>query len=634
MDGQNVRDHFGQSIAGVGDLNLDGYEDYLIGSPGFDGTGQNAGLVVLLSGETSTPLASISGLNPGDQIGHSIAFLGEHDGDGIPKVALGSPYATTALGAFTGITRIYGWDSVANDFTLLDELDGPMVGAMFGATLAAFDEDGDGDLDLAVGAIGANSLDGQVLTFTMTAAGPDLPASGVYDGSLGSGEMFGWAMCATDTSTGAPGTNPGEDLVVGAPFAMDLAVESGAVILIDDAGGMTQLINPFSTIADAHMGYSVAGGGNALGDAMEEIVAGAPDTLLGNVLVWSGSDLSVRRNLSGSAAGDRFGQSVLLIPDANFDLLADLAVGAPGFDGDRGAFYVNEISLAGYLLYSGQGTPGSGDQYGTSLAAIGDINQTTKSEVAVGAALANSRAGMVDVFAPPAEDIGPIEMSLAGSFEWATDAIVTADNLSSGSGGDLYWFVGTNLNGSTHSGFDLDIGGSVSLFAQTISPGTIDSQTYHLEDHMPEGMELFFQVVEDRSGFVRTSDVVSDQVVNPGVSIFVDGNQAPGTVIVSTRWGHYNSPIYLYASPFGYTAQPVNAVPDYNWTINLIAPLYIGSEGQTDMSGGFGDADEGDFTSGPIPVPPAAQGLTVSFQAYDWDLFNPQLTDVVDVLFN
>jgi hypothetical protein len=638
VDGASTSDQFSFAMQGLGDWNQDGYDDYAVSSPGSDALFQNGGMVTIHSGEDDAILLTIDAMNAGEQLGFSLASLGSHGGDGMPKLAIGAPFASTASGPFSGLVRIYAFDNVTGTLSMLDEIAGSAPGMMFGASLAAYDRDGDSEMDLAVGAIGANFQDGQVLTFDMSSAGVALPAADIFDGEAGSGQMFGWALSRANAAPLAPGggVSP-DDLVVGVPFADDIAGEAGSVILIDETGAMTELTNPFASTAGAHLGYCVSAGLDALGDFNEDISAGAPDTTNGNVVVWSGDDLSVGFNLSGSNPGDRYGFSSILIPDTNFDGKADVAVGAPGFLSDRGAFLVSEVAATGEDLYSTPGVIGSSAQFGFRVTSIGDINQTDKMEVAVGTPwIANDR-GRLETFAPPAQDIGPITLVASGTFNWATDAVLDVTNLSEGSGGDLYWYVGTNLGDVvSNDGYDVNItngGAAPTRFALTVSPGTADQNLFHLEDHIADGTVLYFQLVEDRNGFIRTSNVDGGSVNDPGVSIFVEGNQAPGTVVVKTRWGYYNSPIYLYATPQGFTAGAVNTVPGNNWRINLRNPRYIGSTTSTDVSGSFGDPDEGDFTSDPINVPAGASGRTIHFQAYDWDLFNPQLTNVLGVDF-
>ncbi len=637
VNGANDTDQFSIAIEPVGDWNQDGYDDYAASSPGSDLPFHNGGLVTIHSGEDDSIIASINSQASGEQIGYCLESLGTHDADGLPKLAIGAPFASTSAGPFSGLVRIYAWDNASSSLSLVDQINGALPGDMFGASVAGFDSDGDGDMDLAVGAIGVNFQDGQVLTYDMSSAGAAQPAAATYDGASGSGEMFGWSLTRADTSgIGQPTGSNAEGLAVGVPFATDLASESGVVVLIDESGVMTQLSSPLESVANAHLGYSIDGGMDALGDTTTDLAAGAPDTANGNVLVWSGDNFSLGYNLAGDNAGDRYGFSLAMIPDTDFDDKADIAAGAPGFQSERGSFRANEVAAAGEVLYSANGISGSSGQFGFSINGLGDINQTGKQEVGVGAPFVGNNRGRIETFAPPAQDIGPITLTATGSFNWGTDVIIDATNLAEGSGGDLYWYVGTSLqNVVSNDGFNVGVsnGGGTppTRYALTVSPGTAAQTSMEIEDHIDDGTVLYYQLVENRSGFVRISNIDGGMVHDPGVSIFVDGNQAPGTATISTRWGHPNSPVYFYASPIGATPGATNTVPGNNWKVNLINPIALGVGSY--QSGAIGAPDEGDATTGPLSVPAAASGRTIYFQAMDWDLFSKQLTNVITVDF-
>lgn len=58
-DGQAQNNHFGRSVAGVGDVNNDGCDDFLVGSPSFKSLdGVSPGKVHLYSGATGALIRS------------------------------------------------------------------------------------------------------------------------------------------------------------------------------------------------------------------------------------------------------------------------------------------------------------------------------------------------------------------------------------------------------------------------------------------------------------------------------------------------------------------------------------------------------------------------------------------------
>ena len=84
------------------------------------------------------------------------------------------------------------------------------------------------------------------------------------------------------------------------------------------------------------------------------------------------------RSVTGPAANARYGKACIRITDQNGDGFKDLLVGAPGFNGERGAIYCLSgayVALGGgtQTLWSVTPTTSQGDLFGYALAEIGDI---------------------------------------------------------------------------------------------------------------------------------------------------------------------------------------------------------------------------------------------------------------------
>jgi FG-GAP repeat/Putative metal-binding motif len=167
-------DGLGSAVAG-GDLNGDGLADILVGAPGNDGGGEDAGAVYVCAGPATasmnSPVAKLVGETAGDKAGTSIAVIGDIDGDGAPDVAVGAPGSDLAdtdagatyvlFGPYSGLTELDGADVRITGAAAYDFIGQSVAGGS--------DVDQDGFPDLLVGAPYNDSLNaaaGAVYLFT------------------------------------------------------------------------------------------------------------------------------------------------------------------------------------------------------------------------------------------------------------------------------------------------------------------------------------------------------------------------------------------------------------------------------------------------------------------------------------
>src|SRR5262245_35471928 len=98
-------DWLGIAVAGAGDANQDGYADVIIGASGDDPNGTNSGSAYLYSGQTGLLLRTYHGFNAFDHFGQAVAGAGDVDGDGADDVVIGAPQEGN------GTVRVYSGDS-------------------------------------------------------------------------------------------------------------------------------------------------------------------------------------------------------------------------------------------------------------------------------------------------------------------------------------------------------------------------------------------------------------------------------------------------------------------------------------------------------------------------------------------
>jgi hypothetical protein len=150
LKGRRAGDQFGRAIAGTGRMNDDGRDDLIVGSPYYDKSGgTNHGRVDAYSGRDGTRLWSKNGAAADDRLGWSVAGAGgDADADGRKDVVIGAP-RHDAGGTDTG--RMYV-RSGANG-GLIYSADGENADDQLGYTVAGLgDIDDDDTADAGAGA--------------------------------------------------------------------------------------------------------------------------------------------------------------------------------------------------------------------------------------------------------------------------------------------------------------------------------------------------------------------------------------------------------------------------------------------------------------------------------------------------
>jgi len=226
LEGSGRGDNFGYALSLEGDLDGDGFSDLVVGAPGADSTG----FVYIYFGSTAPdtlPDLVIRGETGGDYFGCSVSTAGDVDGDGMDDLVVGARLnSETAFWA----GKVYVFSGGAVMDTIPDlEITGESMGDGFGSSvLISGDVNGDYYSDLIVGAPYFNTAQGtDAGKVYIYFGGPMLDASADAEivGEL-SQDLFGYSIGAMDENGDGTG-----DVVVGAPNHPGSGVQFGKVYL-------------------------------------------------------------------------------------------------------------------------------------------------------------------------------------------------------------------------------------------------------------------------------------------------------------------------------------------------------------------------------------------------------------------
>jgi hypothetical protein len=369
--GINPRDEAGTRVSGIGDINGDGFDDVIVGAPGADSGGSNAGAAYVIFGKAggfgTVDLANlaeptgfvIKGGAIYDSVGISVSGAGDVNGDGFDDFIVGAPFGNTGHAyVIFGKAAGFGTVDLANLGAGGFAIEGVGNGGELGFSVAgAGDVNHDGFDDVIVSAhtsdTGGQDAGGAYVIFGK-ASGFDtihianLPSTAGFFVQGGPGTLLGFSVAGA----GDFDHDGFADLVLGAPFAPG----GGQVVLVSSRAVLNAAANDFN------------------GDGRSDVL-------------WQNDDRTVRDWLGQSPNGNFVGN----IDHVNFlGAAGSTMIGTGDFDGDGRVDTLWQTSDGRVTDLLGQPNGGFVDNYakvgiltGTDwhAVAIGDFNNDSLDDV-------------------------------------------------------------------------------------------------------------------------------------------------------------------------------------------------------------------------------------------------------------
>ena len=257
LKGEGKDDNFGNHVAGVGDVDHDGFPDVIIGAPNNSATGKDAGRAYIFSGRDGHLVHTFTGQSAGDQFGSAVS--GSPDGKS-PLIVIGAPGAGPNKHG-----RVYVFDGLNETpkFKIDADETGSALGAMFVSIIGDVNKDGQADVYAS--------------DWPNNARGPSTGRIYVHSGKDGR-KLF----VLTGENQGAGfGTNPGragdingdgyDDILLGSWQYSKAADSGGCVFLFSGRDGKLLKTYACRTPGDT-FGFDAVGIGDIDGDGVHDLL--------------------------------------------------------------------------------------------------------------------------------------------------------------------------------------------------------------------------------------------------------------------------------------------------------------------------------------------------------------------------
>ena len=330
-----LQDLAGLSVAYIGDVNADGYDDFLVGAPYKDVKYENDGMVYLILGRSEPWLpkdyltyadAAFKFEMGGAEVGYSVAGIGDINDDGIPDFAIGA-FGNSHVFVMYGRTNVnwgMNFDLENADLILYGTYRYTNEGLGW-RVAGGGDLNGDGISDMIVSAIHDSEKEfqaGKVYALFGKSGGWATQEIALKDGNASfTGEQTtdqaGWGLAMAGDVDG----DGFDDFLVGTYKDYNGPIDGKAYLIKGKATGW-QMNIPLGTIPDycdrdsSGVGYTVSSAGDFDNDGIDDFVIAAPFN--SEIHKWNGkvylfASQQIPYKISGTVS---YLKTQKLIPDA------------------------------------------------------------------------------------------------------------------------------------------------------------------------------------------------------------------------------------------------------------------------------------------------------------------------------
>ena len=383
LTGEATGDYFGNSVAGAGDVNGDGFADVIVGAP--YKTSNTGKAYVYFGGSVMNNVVDVTLIQniASEFFGFSVSSAGDFNGDGYSDVIVGAYGYSNSAGRtymYIGVNTV---DNIA-DMTLL----GFIIFESFGYSVSsAGDFNGDGYSDIVIGGYAFSNSMGRVYLYfggAVLNSNPNIVFTG--ENSL---DQFGKSVSGAGDVNG----DGFDDVIIGAE---NFSSGTGKAYVFNGGNSLDNNADKIlpAEYAGDKFGLSVSGCGDLNGDGNSDFIVGAPNndqngTSSGRAYVYfnsmSGTDIE-DLTIIGEAAANYFGHSISKAGDVNGDGYGDIIIGAFGHNTNQGRAYIffggSPMNNTADLTITGISI---GDAFGHSVSSAGDVNGDGFSDVIVSA---------------------------------------------------------------------------------------------------------------------------------------------------------------------------------------------------------------------------------------------------------